>query len=735
MSEPDGPLASPSSEHAHGHTRGAVISAAVAALALVGGWTWAAFQQPPGYDAVRESISALAALETPHRWIMTSAFVVTGLAHVATAALLPGVRTAGRWLLGGGGIATLLLAFVPLPSRTEGSTLHTVIAAVSLTLLALWPWLGADAAAPSRLGRRSAARTASVVLTAVVASLAVGNRSGMPFGAHERIVSLLLVLWPLMVAVATWWALGHRVGNRQARTALTVAVLTAACAFGGVAATRLAPTTADTMHYSAQVQLSMDPRDSTHLTATTLFGDIDVGFSGLAPGIEVNPQVKASIADVLSRPQISVSSLQPGPLELNAAMTRAARDVGLRFGAGALLVAAGWVGASALRRRGRPTSRTVVAAGLAWVIACGATGVAIWQTFRPERQQQFTSTGVLGTVQRNQSLLSDVEARSAQVTPYLRNLIALSTALQDKYAPTELNQPVALRVLLVSDLHAGNQFALMRTIIEQEDIDLVVDTGDLVNFGTVAEGNASGMFAGIASLPVPYLFTKGNHDATSATDTAVLDRLARIPNVVLLQPKPDTYTEVDAGGIRIAGFNDPRWFGDDGKRSRDKQQPAKQAFEAAFTEQPRLDLLVSHEPWAVQGVASADVAVNGHMHTPDLEGNRIQAGTFTGGGPLTHFVGEENGEELVGQPSAFDVLTFGESCQLTSLTRYRFRNVIEGRPAYDDVSLLNGSRIDSTTEPAERRCAPLPDSSDPLGALTLREVAAQAPTGATSGGD
>ena len=225
-----------------------------------------------------------------------------------------------------------------------------------------------------------------------------------------------------------------------------------------------------------------------------------------------------------------MSSLQPGPLELNAAIVAAARDVGLRFALGALGVAAPLAARrGAGRDAGAPAAGRSLGAGLAWVLACAATGLGIWQTYQPERQHEFTSTGVLGTVQRNQSLLSDVEARTAQVSPYLRNLIALSSALQDKYSPTELGQPAALRVLLVSDLHAGNQYALMRTIVDEEDIDLVVDTGDLVNFGTVAEGNATEMFAGIASLPVPYLFTRGNHDATSATDTAILDRMAAHP--------------------------------------------------------------------------------------------------------------------------------------------------------------------------------------------------------------
>ena len=79
--------------------------------------------------------------------------------------------------------------------------------------------------------------------------------------------------------------------------------------------------------------------------------------------------------------------------------------------------------------------------------------------------------------------------------------------------------------------------------------------------------------------------------------------------------------------------------------------------------------MASHEPWAAQGL-SRGMLVNGHMHSSDLEGNRVQVGTFTGGGPFTHFLADTDGEELVGQPSAFDVLTFGTDCRLATLTRY-----------------------------------------------------------------
>ena len=90
---------------------------------------------------------------------------------------------------------------------------------------------------------------------------------------------------------------------------------------------------------------------------------------------------------------------------------------------------------------------------------------------------------------------------------------------------------------------------------------------------------------------------------------------------------------------------------------------------------------------------------------------------------------EEGGEELVGQPSAFDVLSFGETCRLTSVTRYRYRNVIEGRPAYDDVSLLNGTRIDTVTDPG--RTCERPERGD----LTLRQVGAQRPATDSAGAD
>jgi Icc-related predicted phosphoesterase len=475
-----------------------------------------------------------------------------------------------------------------------------------------------------------------------------------------------------------------------------LAALFLACTFGGVAATTLFPAQADTLNYGASLRLSVNPSDISQIQSPTVFGDIKLRFAGPlpAPGVLAQVQVKERITELLSRPQISVSSLEPGPLELEKAARDAAVALGWRFAVGslvmALLVAAGYAGWR--HRRLRPRAAGAVAA--VWVASCLATFAVIGVSYQPDRLDRFTTTGILGAVQRNSDLLAGVETRAQQTTPYLKNLLALSSALRDKYAPQSLTLPAAARFLLVSDIHGANQYALMRTIVQQEQIDAVIDSGDLVNFGSPAEADAAGMFAGIKSLGVPYLFVKGNHDARSVTDHALLDRLAQVPNVVLLQPNTDSYTIKGIHGIRVAGFNDPRWFGDDNHDNAAKQKPAADLFNASMADQVVPDIVVAHEPAAVLDVTKAGIRINGHLHAAELDGSRIGVGTFTGGGPFSHFIAAGPHDELTGQPSAFDVATFGLDCRLISLTRYQYRNVIEGRPAYDDVTLVNGSRIE-----------------------------------------
>jgi uncharacterized protein DUF998 len=66
--------------------RWVIGSSGLAPVALIGGWTWAAALQGPGYDSLRDTISALAARDATDRGVMTAGLAVLGLCHLATAA-------------------------------------------------------------------------------------------------------------------------------------------------------------------------------------------------------------------------------------------------------------------------------------------------------------------------------------------------------------------------------------------------------------------------------------------------------------------------------------------------------------------------------------------------------------------------------------------------------------------------------------------------------------------------
>ena len=223
---------------------------------------------------------------------------------------------------------------------------------------------------------------------------------------------------------------------------VSLLVLYAGCVAGGIAATTLFPTTVQTLNYSASLRLSANPEEISAIHSPTVFGNIDVDFATPvpAPGVLASLQVKERITDLLARPNISVRSLQPGPLELEKAARDAAIGLGWRFAAGSLAVALLAIGAYAAWAHTRPRHRRVAAALGCWALACLVTFGSVAAGYRTERVEAFKLTGILGAVQRNSDLLAGVESRAEQTTPYLKNLLALSSALQEKYRPQSLTR-------------------------------------------------------------------------------------------------------------------------------------------------------------------------------------------------------------------------------------------------------------------------------------------------------
>lgn len=102
-----------------------------------------------------------------------------------------------------------------------------------------------------------------------------------------------------------------------------------------------------------------------------------------------------------------------------------------------------------------------------------------------------------------------------------------------------------LKVIHVSDIHNNPAaFDFLSRVVQGFGADLIVDTGDLTDYGTPIEAQLGSRISG---LKVPYYFVPGNHDSPE-----VVARLRAIPGLKVLDGNTVTYK-----GLTILGWGDP----------------------------------------------------------------------------------------------------------------------------------------------------------------------------------
>ena len=177
-----------------------LLSSAAAPVLLIGGWTVAAARQHGGFDSLQQTISDLAAYGADDRWVMTTALAGLGVCHLTTAAALRDVAApAGRAVLAGGGVATVLVAVFPLPADGSGSAAHTLVAGTAFLALSVWPALAArrDGSAPLR---PVPSAVAAATLLGLVGWFGVRLQVDEGVGLAERVTAGAQALWPMAVA-------------------------------------------------------------------------------------------------------------------------------------------------------------------------------------------------------------------------------------------------------------------------------------------------------------------------------------------------------------------------------------------------------------------------------------------------------------------------------------------------------------------------------------------------------
>lgn len=180
-----------------------LLSSLCAPAVLICGWVFAAPLQPPGYNPMVQSISALAARGATDPWLMTGALFAAGVCHMVTGFGLRAAAVAGRIALICGGLAAIMVALSPEPADGGVSVRHVVATAIGFTALALFPVLAAVRGYLRNWTLRPATGYAvTALMTGCAAWFLLALHAHGDSGFVERLLTSMQSFWPLIVVVA-----------------------------------------------------------------------------------------------------------------------------------------------------------------------------------------------------------------------------------------------------------------------------------------------------------------------------------------------------------------------------------------------------------------------------------------------------------------------------------------------------------------------------------------------------
>lgn len=311
----------------------------------------------------------------------------------------------------------------------------------------------------------------------------------------------------------------------------------------------------------------------------------------------------------------------------------------------------------------RDVRRTAWAGGLALVITAGSLGLGA-ATLRPQAIEEPRYEGLLVNAP---AIVGDARRIANDYTKYAEQLQRLVGNVSKLYTtvsalPVVQPSPGTTRVLHVSDMHLNpTGWQLIRTVVEQFGIDVVIDTGDLTDWGSEPEASYVGS---IGLLKKPYVYIRGNHDSPR-TAAAV----AQQPNAVVLNNSTTT-----VAGLTIAGIGDPRFTPDketspagSGLTSAvaDQVIGAGEQLAATVEKSPRkVDVALVHDPASAGPLSgTCPLVLSGHTHArqvsklpqaPGEQPTTLMVEGSTGGAGLRGLEGEKP------TPLAMTVLYFDQ---------------------------------------------------------------------------
>lgn len=273
---------------------------------------------------------------------------------------------------------------------------------------------------------------------------------------------------------------------------------------------------------------------------------------------------------------------------------------------------------------GERQRKVLLVMGLASALVFGLLVASAYATYRPAAFMHPEFEGILEAAPWMFGLIEETLFRVRSLSEQLE-LIAVN--MDNLFKQIERLEPLGtvdgeLKVVHVSDIH-NNPAAIgfLSQIIETFAVNLVIDTGDITDFGTQIETEIA---LPIENFGIPYVFVPGNHDSPE-----VVARLAGLQNVTVLEEGI-----VDVLGLRIAGIADPSSYeaGMTVKAGEVLDEYADRLGEIIDAEKSPPHVVAVHHPRiAGRLVGRAKVILTGHTHqlsiTEGADSIIINAGT------------------------------------------------------------------------------------------------------------
>ncbi|HEY3605599.1 MAG TPA: metallophosphoesterase [Sporichthyaceae bacterium] len=277
--------------------------------------------------------------------------------------------------------------------------------------------------------------------------------------------------------------------------------------------------------------------------------------------------------------------------------------------------------------------RRIIAVGVTSAATVAGTFGAAAATWNPRAVSEPTYTGLLANAPALVGNAKDIVTGFTNYSQELAKLVGNVSKLYDVTSTLPAFEPdtSTIRVLQVSDIHLNPAaWNVIRSVSQQFAVQVIVDSGDISDHGSKAEQRFT---KSIATLKVPYVFVRGNHDSL-----AIQQAVAANANAVVL----DNGQSKEVAGLRFVGDGDPRFTPDKTVDTTGEQSVAEEGRILAgdiAAQYPKPDVAIVHDPEMGKPLDGlVPLVMAGHLHKRSTQvlplGTRLYTEGSTGGAGL-----------------------------------------------------------------------------------------------------